>query len=268
MPTQLQLEMKERYRRKAERHREKAQERFERSDQLTRGIPFGQPILVGHHSEKRHRNAIRKSQDAASKGVEHLREAEKAEWSESFAGRAILGRDPEAIEAMTEKIETMELRRDFAKKINRAYKKAGWEEVENVPGISHPTVRALIRDGMRTLALCPYEKRPFPPYFFQNLSANIRRCRKRRADLKARQELEPLKICAHDYTIELEPIDDRIRVRFSERLSREDYKYMRSRGFRWSRQNQAFQRHCNSAGKLATEEAIAHLFGDDEVSLQ
>ena len=34
------------------------------------GIPFGQPILVGHHSEKRHRRAVEKARRAADKAVE------------------------------------------------------------------------------------------------------------------------------------------------------------------------------------------------------
>ena len=34
------------------------------------GIPFGQPILVGHHSEGRHRRALQKAQDHATKAYE------------------------------------------------------------------------------------------------------------------------------------------------------------------------------------------------------
>jgi len=43
-----------------------------RSRKATAGIPFGQPILVGHHSERRHRNAIEKSRRLSAKGMEEL----------------------------------------------------------------------------------------------------------------------------------------------------------------------------------------------------
>ena len=36
------------------------------------GIPFGQPILVGHHSERRHRRAVERAQRAADKTVEEV----------------------------------------------------------------------------------------------------------------------------------------------------------------------------------------------------
>ena len=69
--------------RRAERRREwaqKAEERssryFEKSEAAVSGIVPGQPILVGHHSEKRHRAAIDKSWAAMGRGVE---EGEKAE---------------------------------------------------------------------------------------------------------------------------------------------------------------------------------------------
>ena len=246
--TALQEERKEHYRRKAERLREKAEERFQRSDELTRGIPFGQPILVGHHSEKRHRAAIRKSQDAASKGLEHLEAAKQAEWSESQAGRAILGRDPEAIEAMREKIADLEERRDLMKKINKAYRKGGWEEVGDISP---------------KLEVCPYEKQPFPGWELSNLGANIRRCKRRLQQLEERQMATAGKICHAEYTIEKDPAEDRIRLRFTERLSRDDFKRVRSLGFRWSRANTAFQRHYNNAGAYAVERAVKDVLGLD-----
>ena len=42
-------------------------------------IPFGQPILVGHHSEKRHRRDIEKIHNNMDKSVNALKEAENAE---------------------------------------------------------------------------------------------------------------------------------------------------------------------------------------------
>lgn len=56
----------------------RSNEAFEKSDMSEEktGIVFGQPILVGHHSEKRHRRTIEKAWDNLGKSV---KEGEKAE---------------------------------------------------------------------------------------------------------------------------------------------------------------------------------------------
>ena len=42
---------------------------YKSSHDATAGIPFGQPILVGHHSEARHRRALDKSWNQMGKCV-------------------------------------------------------------------------------------------------------------------------------------------------------------------------------------------------------
>ncbi len=58
----------------------RGEEAYQRSKDLTEGIPFGQPILVGHHSEKRHRGAIKKAQAAATRSVRELDKVEYWKW--------------------------------------------------------------------------------------------------------------------------------------------------------------------------------------------
>lgn len=72
----------ERYEAWADAAHRRSMEAFERSEAATAGIPFGQPILVGHHSERTHRAAIEKSWNAMGKSVA---EGEKAESHESKA---------------------------------------------------------------------------------------------------------------------------------------------------------------------------------------
>lgn len=61
---------------RAEKAREAAQAAYERSGSIVGQIPLGQPILVGHHSEKRHRRDIERSHRAMDKIVEEQRKAE------------------------------------------------------------------------------------------------------------------------------------------------------------------------------------------------
>jgi hypothetical protein len=62
---------------RAERHSNEADALMARSDAHVAGIPFGQPILVGHHSERRHRNAIDKSWRDLGKAVEAGKQAQE-----------------------------------------------------------------------------------------------------------------------------------------------------------------------------------------------
>jgi len=71
-------------RRKAERlqgyasnAKQKSDSHYQSSHNLVKDIPLGQPILVGHHSEKAHRNILEKSWNAMSKCVEESKKAER-----------------------------------------------------------------------------------------------------------------------------------------------------------------------------------------------
>lgn len=41
------------------------------------GIPFGQPILVGHHSERGHRRVVERAHAAMGRAIEHSAKAEE-----------------------------------------------------------------------------------------------------------------------------------------------------------------------------------------------
>jgi len=54
----------------------RADDARQRSDAISRNIPFGQPILVGHHSEKRHRRDIDRMWALTDKTVQEGRKAD------------------------------------------------------------------------------------------------------------------------------------------------------------------------------------------------
>lgn len=70
----------------AEKRIEKKEEVEARYHQIADIIPFGQPILVGHHSEGRHRRDLDRLHNLAGKEIEHIQKAEKfAHKSEACA---------------------------------------------------------------------------------------------------------------------------------------------------------------------------------------
>ena len=101
--------------RRAERRREwaeKAEARsslyFEKSQSAVAGIVPGQPILVGHHSEKAHRAAIDKSWAAMGHSVEESKKAEnhldKADYWDRKAEDITLDM-PESLDYFRERLE-------------------------------------------------------------------------------------------------------------------------------------------------------------------
>jgi hypothetical protein len=126
------LEYRERVERRTARWQkraDKAQAEFIRREriqsQMADAIPFGQPILVGHHSEKRDRafrarihQHHRKGMEAYDKAREYARKAHASEKN-----RAISSDDPLAVIAMREKIAGAEKNQALMKAANKAIRK-------------------------------------------------------------------------------------------------------------------------------------------------
>lgn len=148
-----------------------------RADEAKTGIPFGQPILVGHHSERRHRRAIERIDRAMAASVENSRKAEemasRADNIEAQAANAIYSDDPDAIERLTEKIAAMEAERERMKADNAAFRKEHRAELKGMTGYE------------RDCAV------PHPRYSIANLGGNISRARKRLEHLKREAERDP-----------------------------------------------------------------------------
>ena len=74
----------DRYREYAANARRRSSEAYEASHAAVENIPFGQPILVGHHSENRHRRALKLQDSRMQKSIE---EDQKAAYWNSRADR-------------------------------------------------------------------------------------------------------------------------------------------------------------------------------------
>ena len=95
----------------ADKAQQRSDDAFQRSENAVAGIPFGQPILVGHHSESRHRNALKRSDQAMRKSVEEQDKAKshehKAEYWERLAEKIDLSM-PESIDYFAAKLARAE----------------------------------------------------------------------------------------------------------------------------------------------------------------
>jgi hypothetical protein len=160
----------ERLRTWSEKRAKKSAVAFEKARKVADGIPFGQPILVGHHSEKHHRADVARIDRGMRAGVEHQEKARdmasRAAGIEFAAERAIYSDDHDAIEKLRARIEELEAQRARYVAENAAFRKTHRAELKACAG-------AYAREQMI----------PHPPYELQNLGGNITRQKARLAQL-------------------------------------------------------------------------------------
>jgi hypothetical protein len=132
----------------AEKSKQRSDEYYNKSNKHRDFLSLGEPIKIGHHSEKRHRRMIEEAGNNMRKSWENSEKAkEQAYKAESLAIKAeseINLDTPECLEALREKLSTLESKREAIKKHNK----------EN-----------------------PKEK--YDSFYLSNLGANIRRYKER-----------------------------------------------------------------------------------------
>jgi hypothetical protein len=175
---------RERRMNKAEKLREWAAKREQKSaaafkavDRICDGIPFGQPILVGHHSERHARRDQARIHSGMDKGVEHYKKAQafesRADNIEAAAANAIYSDDPDAVEALEARIEKLTAQLERRKYINKEVRKGdGWSS-RVTPALTDEE-RLDLERAARFSGCTGY-----PKYAITNLSADIGRNRKR-----------------------------------------------------------------------------------------
>lgn len=248
MTTKKQQERIDRAERRAAGLRNAADATFDAARKSTEHIPLGQPILVGHHSEKRHRRDLAKRDRLGNKAVALAKEASRASAATAYAGRAITSDDPEALTALREKLAELEAERERAKRLNKLWRKDGGRALREA-GVHETTVAAV----ETTMTRCTWLKVPFDT---ANLGARIRETKKRIEALEARAlepELPPIACAA--FRLEEAKDEDRIRIYFGERIHKDHVAYMKSRGFRWTPSLGCWQRHLGN-GRYAAYEAV------------
>src|SRR3546814_14142517 len=71
---------------KAEARADQAYRRADLREEVS-GIPFGQPILVGHHSERRHRRTIARAEAAMGRAVAESKRADELRRKAASVGK-------------------------------------------------------------------------------------------------------------------------------------------------------------------------------------
>lgn len=217
-------------------------------------IPFGQPILVGHHSERRDRNyrakierKFRASFDASNK-AEHYRLKAAAAASNT----AISSDDPEAVTKLREKIRTAEQRQELIKEANRLLKKKGGPNREGLYKLNPVFTDARI-DELLKPDFCG--RVGFPGYELTNNNANIRRMKERLKSLEAKSQDEESEKVVNGVRIVENVDENRCQLFFNGKPAENVRAFLKSNGFRWSPSNGCWQRQRSNAATYYAEKA-------------
>ncbi len=188
----------ERYRQFAENAEKKATDAFNAGSAAVENIPLGQPILVGHHSEKAHRRALDRSNSAMMRCVHESEKAayyrQKAEAVENN-DNIYLG-DDDAIERLSVKIAKLtDLQEQMkgANKIVRASKLSDFDKIDALVnlGITRPQAEKMVANKIL-----------FPGYALTNNNAKINAAKKQLAKAEALASKEDREYSIDDITIE------------------------------------------------------------------
>jgi len=182
------LERASRLREWAEKRAARSTGNFARAHNLIKDIPLGQPILVGHHSERRHRRVLERSDAAMRRGLEDQQKgaamASRADTIERAAERAIYRDDVDAIDRLQAKIAALEAERINMKLANLIVRKRGIDAATKAARLA-----ALLQwpPALAAKLLEPdfCGRVGFADYQLQNIGGTIRRERKRLAELLA-----------------------------------------------------------------------------------
>lgn len=186
------------------------------------GIPFGQPILVGHHSERRHRRAIERADQNMRQSIELDKKAKHLASRAASVGHAgIASDDPDALQQLRAKLAEREQIQESFKAANKA--KRG-------------TVAA---------------------YRLSNNSAEIRRLRQRIEQIERLHQAAPIEQEGNGW--QMGEDDGRIVLAFDQRQPAEVVTVVKGAGFAYSRSRTAWVRKVTANAVRAAERLAVRL---------
>lgn len=256
----------------ADRADERSNAAYKRADMSegATGIPFGQPILVGHHSEGKHRRVIEKARKAMDTCVEESKRADDLRRRADAVGTGgISSDDPEAIQKIREQIEQAEKTQDqmkAANKIIRTWMKKGITHETTgaqfdafaadlspiLPDFTPEKIRELIKPSMGCVG--------FPSFRLTNNTANIARLKKRLVVLEAAAKRQTKETVFGDKCRVIENAEaNRVQFIFPGKPDAATREVLKENGFRWAPSENAWQRQLTNSGIYAARRVIAAL---------
>lgn len=237
-------------------------ERFNTASTLGKILPFGQPILVGHHSEAKHRKHAESINTNMRKSVEAQDKADYlSRRADSVGSAGIASDDPEAVEKLKKKLEGLIKSHELMKAVNKIVRSSHMTEEDKIEYLVNTHGQTEER-AKKLLRPCEFfGKFGFDTYALQNSNANIRTTRKRLDHLEALHNEAPLQGNGEAMATAWELYEEEGRIKFSfDGIPAEEVrKKLKSNGFKWSRYSKAWVRKLTPNAVFVTKRLITLL---------
>lgn len=245
------------YESRAKKAKEKSEQAFNSAKRLSDSIPSGQPVLIGHHSEKHARKDISRIQRGMEKGIEEEQKSfyyeEKVTAAEN--NKAISSDDPDAIEKLKKKLENLELIHAFKLKCNSEWKKH----------LKDPDYKMKLTEQEEAKMLSEIQYygnncQPFPSFSLTSDTAKIREVKNRIAKLE-RYEKNNTKNKYYSFpeipkiTFEENVVENRFKIYVGNYTKDQSFKMglpalFHKMGFVWAGSEKVYQRKLTSIGYI------------------
>lgn len=245
-----QMDRKDRLLDLADRMQAASDAAYRRARDMASVIPMGQPILIGHYSEKRDRNYRARIWRTQERCLELQRKAEYFRGKAHSVGKGgISSDDPEAVTKLRAELEKCEQAQKRMKQANAAIRKhAKQGEAAQIGAL----VALGFNEGRARELLKPdfCGRIGFPAYALSNNSGNMARMRKRIAQLEIKAQDADKADKAHQcrgFEVVECYSDNRLRIFFPGKPSATIRDKLKASGFHWSPVSGAWQRMLNDA---------------------
>lgn len=248
---QRQLARQERLEARAARAAHEADAAAKQSHDMMKAIPFGQPILVGHHSEGRDRRYRDRAWNLLGKSVEQQHKAETLAQRAAAVGTGGISQDdPDAITKLEAKRATEEAHRDRCKAVNVLLRGA------KIDTLVKARDAGAVAEALQTLDLTDTERKGLVDQlrYFGRMKLDpsyhtreIARINERIAQLQRQATTSYPTLEGAGWLLEDDTDRNRLRLTITYRLPRETFDWLRSMGWRWARTEQAFLAYRNGS---------------------
>lgn len=239
---------KERFEQRAARAQQESGSRYASARSMGDAIPFGQPILIGHHSERSDRNYRARIDNNMRKSIEADKKAEHYQAKAEAVGTGgISSDDPDAINKLGEKLAKLVKKQDTMKQANKLVKK---EDKAGLVALGFSEGRA---DELLKGDFCG--RKGFPSYALSNNNANIKSTRERIKTLEASKNAVDREIEGVGYTYREDTTENRVMFLFDGKPAAEVRQVLKGHAFKWSPSRGAWVRQLTHSGIYAGEQA-------------
>ncbi|MEJ7139487.1 DUF3560 domain-containing protein [Amphibiibacter pelophylacis] len=248
---------RERYEARASKAQDESRALYGRARSMAEVIPFGQPILVGHHSETRDRNYRNRIHNTFGKAfAAQDKAAHYAQKAASVGTGGISSDDPDAIKKLRAELASAEKSQELMKAANKAIRGNKTPETQ---------VAALVAFGL-TEAQAAEAVKPdfcgrvgFPGYALSNNNANMTRIKGRIAELEKRSQRADVERAGDGFTYREDTTENRVMFVFDGKPDEATRAILKREAFKWSPSRGAWVRQLNNAGIWAGKQVLERL---------